>query len=162
MCSSISSLLLMDALVFSNPNINGEVSAVLIHSTIRVSCQHRLLPRFGLGFLLQCSIKKLVHKDHISRGLKTPLCMLSDGCCSKCDQELLQQAVVQAVCRYFDEGIGFRGMRKLDRRRRSNFEFVREGQFQKEAEIARIRVSAAFNTSACCLTTSGLPLNCFC
>ncbi|KAL3131502.1 U4/U6-U5 snRNP complex subunit prp3 [Trebouxia sp. C0009 RCD-2024] len=40
---------------------------------------------------------------------------------------------------YFDEGIGFRGMRKLDRRRRSNFEFVREGQFQKEAEIARIR-----------------------
>lgn len=40
---------------------------------------------------------------------------------------------------FFDEGIGFRGMRKLDRRRRANFEFVREGQFQKEAEIARIR-----------------------
>lgn len=32
-------------------------------------------------------------------------------------------------------------MRKLDRRRRANFEFVREGQFQKEAEVARIRVS---------------------
>ena len=31
-------------------------------------------------------------------------------------------------------------MRKLDRRRRANFEFVREGQFQKEAEVARIRV----------------------
>ena len=43
-------------------------------------------------------------------------------------------------CRFFDEGIGFRGMRKLDRRRRANFEFVREGQFQKEAEVARIRV----------------------
>lgn len=40
---------------------------------------------------------------------------------------------------FFDEGIGFRGMRKLDRRRRANFEFVKEGQFQKEAEIARIR-----------------------
>ena len=45
------------------------------------------------------------------------------------------------VRRFFDEGIGFRGMRKLDRRRRANFEFVREGQFQKEAEVARIRVS---------------------
>lgn len=47
------------------------------------------------------------------------------------------------MCRFFDEGIGFRGMRKLDRRRRANFEFVREGQFQKEAEVARIRVSTA-------------------
>lgn len=45
-----------------------------------------------------------------------------------------------AVCSFFDEGIGFRGMRKLDRRRRANFDFVKEGQFQKEAEVARIRV----------------------
>lgn len=59
-------------------------------------------------------------------------------------RQLQQQADFQPVCRYFDEGIGFRGMRKLDRRRRSNFEFVREGQFQKEAEIARIRVSALY------------------
>ncbi len=38
-------------------------------------------------------------------------------------------------------------MRKLDRRRRANFEFVREGQFQKEAEIARIRVRLSAETS---------------
>lgn len=55
--------------------------------------------------------------------------------------------------RFFDEGIGFRGMRKLDRRRRSNFEFVREGQFQKEAEIARIRVSAACQDGSLCSET---------
>lgn len=49
--------------------------------------------------------------------------------------------VLSVACSFFDEGIGFRGMRKLDRRRRANFDFVKEGQFQKEAEVARIRVS---------------------
>lgn len=43
-------------------------------------------------------------------------------------------------------------MRKLDRRRRANFEFVREGQFQKEAEIARIRVGLSPSTQ--CLALS--------
>ena len=42
-------------------------------------------------------------------------------------------------------------MRKLDRRPRSNFEFVREGQFQKEAEIARIRVSTVIANLCCFL-----------
>lgn len=65
--------------------------------------------------------------------------------------EGFDQIVIIAVRRFFDEGIGFRGMRKLDRRPRSNFEFVREGQFQKEAEIARIRVSTVIANLCCFL-----------
>lgn len=38
---------------------------------------------------------------------------------------------------FFDPGIGARGLKKLNRRARATFEFVHEGEFQRQAELFR-------------------------
>lgn len=42
--------------------------------------------------------------------------------------------------RFFDPTIGNRGLRRLERRPRASFQFVEEGQLQKQAEQDRLRV----------------------
>jgi hypothetical protein len=46
---------------------------------------------------------------------------------------------------FFDPRMGDRGLRKLERRARPTFEFVQEGEFQKQAEIFR-------SVQLCCWT----------
>lgn len=41
----------------------------------------------------------------------------------------------------YDPVLGDRLLRKQERRPRSNFDFVQEGRFQKQAEMQRLRVS---------------------
>lgn len=42
--------------------------------------------------------------------------------------------------RFFDPGLGNRGLRRMQRRPRASLTFVEEGKLQKQAEIGRLRV----------------------
>ena len=42
--------------------------------------------------------------------------------------------------RFFDPGLGSRGLRRMQRRPRASFQFVEEGKLQKQAEMGRLRV----------------------
>jgi hypothetical protein len=44
---------------------------------------------------------------------------------------------------FFDPELGDRGLKRMERRRRAGFSFVEEGNFQKQAEIQRLRVRRA-------------------
>ncbi|KAL4423323.1 hypothetical protein ABPG77_006118 [Micractinium sp. CCAP 211/92] len=50
-----------------------------------------------------------------------------------------QQKAEEAAAKFFDPAIGNRGLRRLDRRPRTSFQFVEEGKLQKQAELGRLR-----------------------
>ena len=50
-------------------------------------------------------------------------------------------------CSFYDESIGQREAKRLQRPRKANFDFVQEGRFSRMAELQRIRVSTLQNVS---------------
>lgn len=48
---------------------------------------------------------------------------------------------------FFDPRMGARALKRMDRRKRSAFEFVQEGQYQKQAEIMRLKLKYGTDSS---------------
>ena len=46
------------------------------------------------------------------------------------------------ACSFYDPDVGDRGLRRMQRKARPSFEFVKQGVFQRQAERQRLTVSA--------------------
>ncbi len=49
------------------------------------------------------------------------------------------------ACSFYDDSIGQREAKRLQRPRKAGFDFVQEGRFSRMAELQRIRVSTALD-----------------
>lgn len=96
--------------------------------------------------------------DHLGNVIQTPIQVVTT---LKVNQNMLQAQREQKVLEeqaakeappapvaespFFDPRVGAKAARKLDRRRRSGFDFVEEGAFQRQAEIMRLKASFGEN-----------------
>ena len=56
------------------------------------------------------------------------------------------------MCSFYDPDVGDRGLRRMQRKPRPTFEFVKQGVFQRQAERQRLTVS--FSSFVLCLLLS--------